>query len=308
MTSSEIDRVFISVSNMEASLAFYRDWIGMEVVADSPLASDEIQRLWNLSEHTKARAVSLKNEQQQTLLELIEFQPNSGKMITDLAQPGDYGIYSIAFMVSDLDRTYKDLKSKGFTFISSPITYKPDWSPYEVKQVILIGPDKVPIAHFERMISPKEEIKGDYGKFTHSAQIIEDMNEVARFYRDILGVDLLMELTITKGLVDELLSLPTGTEGKIAFFKKQDSDSLLMEFLQLSIKGRSLASVAKPPNIGLFMLSFKVDDLTSLMRICKKEKIRILSGPVELYRERTGKMRALTVEGPGGTMIELFDI
>jgi catechol 2,3-dioxygenase-like lactoylglutathione lyase family enzyme len=130
---------------------------------------------------------------------------------------------------------------------------------------------------------------------------------VAKFYRDILGIDLLGELNFGKGLLDELLLLPPETDGKLAFYKKQDSNALLMEFVQLSVKGKSLASVARPPNLGLFMISFKVDDLSALMATLRKEGIVVLSGPVELYIETHGKIRAITVEGPSGVLVECFE-
>jgi len=109
MATDGMDRISISVSNMEASLAFYRDWIGMQIVADQQLEPDKIQQLWNLPKATKARAVFVRNNDQSTLLELIEFQQGSNRKIREGANPWDYGIYDIAFMVKDLDKAYNDL-------------------------------------------------------------------------------------------------------------------------------------------------------------------------------------------------------
>ena len=91
MVIKGMDRVFISVSNLEDSLAFYRDWIGMEVVAEQILEPDKIQQLWNLPRGIEARAVFLKDGVQSTLLELIEFTPNSGRTIREEAKPWEYG-------------------------------------------------------------------------------------------------------------------------------------------------------------------------------------------------------------------------
>ena len=94
---------------------------------------------------------------------------------------------------------------------------------------------------------------------------------------------------------------------KMAFFNKKDENALMVEFLQLSVKGESLTSVARPPNLGLFMISFQVDALLSLMATLKKEGISILSGPVELHTKVHGHVRAITVEAPNGVMVELFE-
>lgn len=305
MATKGMDRVFISVSNLEYSLAFYRDWIGMKVVAEQTLEPDETQRLWNLPEGTKARAVFLKNELQSTLLELIQFEPHSGRTIRQRAKPWDYGIFDIAFLVEGIDKIYYDLIGKGFTFISPPIPYQPNWVPHAVKEAILIGPDNVPIAHIERMTSEQYESQGNYIKLADTAQIVDSMSDVVRFYGDILGLDLLSELTLPKGLVDDVLTLPPGTEAKIAFFNKENA--LLVEFLEFSLKGESLASIARPPNLGLFMISFEVDNLSSLMETLAKGGIAILSTPIELHTKLHGKMRAVTVEGPSGVMLELFE-
>ena len=133
MITTGVEGVLISVSDMDESLAFYRDWVGMEVVADQRLEPDKIQRFWNLSKETEAEVVILKNEEQSTLLELIGFKPRSGIAIREGAQPWDYGIYDIAFLVRDLDKTYNDLIKKGFTLCSPPIAYSPDWVPFDVK-------------------------------------------------------------------------------------------------------------------------------------------------------------------------------
>jgi len=136
---------------------------------------------------------------------------------------------------------------------------------------------------------------------------VKDMSEGIKFYCDTLGLDLRQELTLTGGLLDKLLVIPPGTEVKTAMIHKKDEISLTIQFLQVSVEGKSLASVARPPNLGVFMISFEVDDLSSHIENFKQEGIPILSGPVELHTKVHGKMRAIIVEGPNGEMIELFE-
>ena len=307
MISSGIDSIFISVRDMDESLAFYRDWVGMEVVAEQHLDPEKIRRLWNLAPEIQARAVFLKNEEQPTMLELIEFQPTSKRAIRQEARHWDYGFYDVGFMVKDLDKTYKGLIGKGFTFISPPIYYKPDWTTFDVKEAILIGPNDMPIAHIELLTSPKMDIKIAYGRLSHVAQMVEDMDKVIMFYRDILGLQLISDVPVSRGLVDDVLMLPTGTDVRLAFVRKENSQYAGVEFLVFSLKGKSLASAAKPPNLGLFMISFETDDLPGLMEQFKSEKVTILSGPVELEAGPHGNIKAITVEGPNQEMLEFFE-
>jgi len=307
MATKGMDRIFISVSNLEDSLAFYRDWTGMKVVAEETLEPAEIQQLWKLPRDTKARAVSLKSELQPTLLELIKFNPNSGRIIREGTNSLDYGIYCITFLVKDIDKVYHDLTKKGFTFVSPPIEFQPTWAPIRVKFATLIGPDNVPIGHYEIMNAEEHKSPGNYVRLDHCAQYVDNMKETIEFYRDILDLDLSGEFTLAKGLLDDILGLPPGTEVKLAFIAKKDENALLMELDEFSAKGKSLAPVARPPNLGLFTMSFEVDNLASLMETFKKEGIAILSGPVELHTKLHGKMRAITVEGANGELIELFE-
>ena len=307
MATKGMDRISISVSNLVDSLAFYRDWIGMRVVARETLEPKQIQQLWNLPPETKARAAILKNELQPTLLELIEFRPRSGRKIREGLRSLDYGLYDIAFLVRDIEQIYRELTEKGFTFISPPIQYQPNWVPHRVKEMVLIGPDNVRVAHFQRMKYEEYGVPGNYVKLNHSAQIVDDTDKAIKFYCDILGLDLASQVTVPKGLVDDVIGAPAGTETKLTFITRKDTDTVIMEFVELSLKGKSLAPVAKPPNLGLFMLSFEVDDLSSLMKTLQKEGITVLSGPVEWHTKSSGKMTAITVEGPGGVMVKLFE-
>jgi len=307
MVTEGMDRIFISVSSLEDSLAFYRDWVGMEVVADETPEPDEIKQLWNLPGKSEARAVLLKNELQSTLLELIEFTPRSGRKIREGVGSLDQGLYDVAFLVRDIEGIYQELTGKGYTFVSPPIGYQPNWVPHQVKEVILIGPDGVRIVHFQRMKEEDYGSQGNYVKLNHSAQIVNTTDEAVKFYCGILGLDLLGQMTAPKGAVQDILAIPQDTEVNLAFVNSKDADTLQMECIQLSLDNKSLAQIARPPNLGLFMISFKVDNLSSLVETLKRNKVAILSGPVELHTRLRGKIRAITVEGPGGTMVELFE-
>jgi catechol 2,3-dioxygenase-like lactoylglutathione lyase family enzyme len=307
MIATGIEKIVISVGNMDESLAFYRDQVGMKVVAEQRPEPEMIQKLWGLSLGTEAHAVFLKNEEQSTLLELIEFQPNSGKTIRGGAQPWDYGIYDIAFLVRDLEQTYKDLVGKGFKFLSPPIPYSPDWVPYDAKENILIGPNEMPIALIELVNAPPSQFKGAYGKIVDSAQAVENMDEVIRFYGDILGLSLMGDMKLPRGLIDEVLMIPEETDVRIAFFNKEGSEGPLVEFLEYSCKGKSLASAAKPPNLGIFMISFETDDLSGLIEKFNKENVKIVSGPIEMEVGPHGMVKTIVVEGPSKAMIEFIE-
>jgi len=307
MIKRGIDRICVSVSDIDESLAFFRDYVGMTVCADQILAPQNIQKFWNLPEDTRARSISLKKDSQLSILELIEFQPNSGKSIRNGSTIFDYGIYDIAFIVRDLDKTYEDLIAKGYKFIAPPQKYALPWFPLEIKEAILIGPDKVPIAHLEKINAPGENLKEDYGVLADSAQVVDNIEEELQFYRDILDLDLIADQNLPRGLVDEVLALPKGTDLRMAFLNKQGSQNPVIEFLEFSTKGKTLTSIANPLNFGLFMVSFEVADLSGLIKKLQNEKIRFLSKPIKMEIPYYGKVRTLLIESPNRAMVELFE-
>jgi len=305
MAAGPIDRVFISVSSLDASLAVYRDWAGMKVRAEQDLSPEEVQHLFKLPARTEARAVALGNETQTTLLELIEFRPHSGIPIRRKANEWDYGIYDIAFAVEGLEAIHRGLKAKGFSFLSNPVTYNPFGT--KVREAILIGPDNVHAAHIERIPEPDTAMPARYLRMADSAQFVENVDEAIAFYRDLLGLTVLVNQAMPTGMVDEIIGVPRGTDATMVFMNKKGASAPVVEFLQLSVKGKSLARIARPPNLGVFMLSFQVDNLDATLEALNQREYHILSGPIELGTKVHGKIRALTVEAPAGVMVELFE-
>jgi catechol 2,3-dioxygenase-like lactoylglutathione lyase family enzyme len=229
-------------------------------------------------------------------------------MIREGAKTWDYGIYDMAFTVKDLDRTYEGLIKKGYTFITPPMTYSPTFFPdFHVKFSICLGPNGMPIPHIQPIKPLPPEMKGDYGKIMDSAQIVENMEEALRFYRDLLGLTVITDATFPKGLLDKILGLPEGTEGRIVILNKEGSEAPFIELIELSVKGKSLSEMAKPPNLGIFMISFETDDLSGLRERLIREGISILSDPLGLTLLPYGKIRLVEVEGPSKVRVEFFE-
>jgi catechol 2,3-dioxygenase-like lactoylglutathione lyase family enzyme len=306
MITDGIQSISISVKDMDESLEFFKDWIGMDILDEQFLDSRLFNKLWNLSECPDARVMYLKKKQQPTSIALFEFKHSLQRPIREKARPWDYGLYNIALGVKDIDSIFRDLTARGFECIAPPVTYKPGWVPFSVKEAILIGPGEMPIAHIELLRSQQPDFDGRYGRIMDSAQVVESMEEAIRFYRDVLGLELVGDHQLPRGLVDEVLGLPPGTDLRMAFLNSPGSTAPLLELLEFSRKGTSLADVARPPNFGLFMISMETDNLGELIKKFIKNNIPLLSEPVAMQRMPYGAIEAVTVYGPGKVMIEFF--
>ena len=310
MPKTGIDRIKISVRDLAESVAFFQDTMEMTVAAEVELDAAAMQRLWDLPEGTKAKAAFLKNDQQPTVLELIQFNPNSGQFIRDGANVFDLGLFDVAFRAQNIDAIYEDFKARGIEFISPPVVYTADWANVTVKEVIFIGPNRMPIALIERLTEPKPVIKNRFGTIVDAAQFVADVPETAAFYTDILGYTSVFDRDLPDGLIDGVLDLPDGTHSRMAFLLKVDCDppaiTPAVELIRTSAPAKSLAPVIKPTNIGLFGLGFEVEDLDDLAEKCIAGGYRMLGGPLEMETTLHGTVKTMVLEGPNQALLEFY--
>lgn len=307
MVKSGIDRIKISVSDLGASTAFFRDTMEMQVAAEAELDSGAMQALWNLGGGTTARAAYLKNSEQTTMIELIQFSPNTGRAIREGARQHALGIFDVAFRAGDIDAVYRDFTSRGVEFVSEPVVYTADWAKVTVKEVIFFGPDRMPVALIERLSGAKPVIEGRFGTLVDAAQFVADMEQARPFYTDILGYTCVFDRDLPDGLVDPVLDLPPGTRSRMAFLLQPETGTPAVELIACAPPGESLADVIQPSNLGLFGLAFEVDSLNALTERISAAGYRTVSGPVEMMLPERGAVRSLVIEGPNRALLEFFE-
>jgi len=113
-----IDHVGLSTVDIERSIHFYRDLLGMELTEQDDV-NDQIEynRIFGLA-HVKAKGAMLRLGAMQ--IELFEFVSPKGKT-PDLNEPvNDPRIYHICFVVKDIDKEYARLKAAGVPFHYPP--------------------------------------------------------------------------------------------------------------------------------------------------------------------------------------------
>ena len=111
-----IHHASISVSDMNQSIVFYRDLLGLKLLYVTEGGGEETSRGVGVKGANMKLAVLKAGEDQ---IELIQYVSPKGKPYDRL--PCDIGNMHIAFLVKDIDKTYSDLKQKGLKFNASPI-------------------------------------------------------------------------------------------------------------------------------------------------------------------------------------------
>jgi catechol 2,3-dioxygenase-like lactoylglutathione lyase family enzyme len=306
MVKDGIDRIKISVSDMEASVGFFRDTIEMSVVGQETLDAAAFQALWRLPAGTTARAVYLRNDEQSTAIELLEVKPHSGRYIREGARMYDYGILDVAFRTKGLDAVYENLRKEGFRFQSAPVVYTADWANVTVSEAIVIGPDLMPVALIERLSEPKPFIRNRFGTMVDVAQYVPDIGVCAPFYTDILGYTSVFDRDLPDGLIDEVVGLPPGSRSRLNLMYRTGTKTPAVELVQSSVTGRSLAPVIGPASYGLFGLAFETADLPGLLGHVTAAGFEVAGGPVTMNVGLHGPVTAVVVRGPNQVLLEFF--
>ena len=123
-----LSHVGLSVSNMEKSLEFYRDFLGMMVLMDLDIRDDRIARVTGVP-GAKCRIVHL--EHGSTVLELFEYTNPRGNNTAKSMRQCDHGITHLGFEVNDIHKHVKELRNKGLAFLGELVEFRPGvWVAY----------------------------------------------------------------------------------------------------------------------------------------------------------------------------------
>jgi len=123
----------LSVSDMDRSLKFYRDILGMKVVMDMTATDDKIGRIIGIKDST-CRIIHLYLND--GMLELFQYYtPKRKKTLSDHRQC-DIGFTHIGFDVSDIENLVVKLKSHNIKILGELVEFRPG-----VKVVYFSGPD-----------------------------------------------------------------------------------------------------------------------------------------------------------------------
>jgi lactoylglutathione lyase len=121
---SKVDYVMVNVSDMRRSVEFYRDTLGLPLKFESPGWSEFETGATTLALHGASRAAS--------------------RDATTQAGPAA-GTCSLGFSVSDLDRTYSELRQREVHFVVPP-TEQPNEG---IRLAVCVDPDGLTISFAE---------------------------------------------------------------------------------------------------------------------------------------------------------------
>lgn len=116
-----LDHIAVTVSDLDRSLAFYRDMLGMKEVERHHLDGETISKMAAKPDVVLDVVRLCAPESPQVLLDLQQYQSPKGKVSE--AKLGDIAHSHFCFGVPDVWGAYGELKAQGVEFISEPVTF-----------------------------------------------------------------------------------------------------------------------------------------------------------------------------------------
>ena len=141
----EVRHIGIVVTNMENSLKFYRDQLGLKIIKDMDEQGNYLDNMLSLND-VRVRTVKLSANENTTLVELLEFESHNDNKIRNFYT---IGTSHVAFTDDDIEKLYVDLSEKNIKFNAIP-QKSPDGL---VKVTFCKDPDGTPIELVEMLNS-----------------------------------------------------------------------------------------------------------------------------------------------------------
>ena len=312
-TISGWTEVVHSVSDLQQHTRFMLEVAGWEIIDSGPVGAATLAA-WQLDSNVTAEQVLVGNPgTSRGYIRLVRFDNAEQVQIRSGAQPWESGgIFDINLRVLDMAENFREFQAHGWHAWGDPVHY--NFGPFEVKEWIAVGPDAIAYALIERIQPPLEgwpQLR-DISRVFNSTQVVPDMPAALHFYRDILGFKkYLYWRGVSEHAEPNVLGLPheltTEIEREVWILHPEAMNEGSVELVRFhGLSGRDLAPRAAPPNLGILMLRFPVDDLEAFIAHLEKNGVTP-QGPVATTRLTPwGEARQVSVRSPSGAWLDFY--
>lgn len=313
----------IGTQDLARNVELFSTVVGLEVIAEQHFSGATWEMLWQLPQGTTGHGLLL---QKPGIVgggvRLVEFDPPSPVIVREGAAAWDTGAIKILdLIVNDHARATELFDTHGFTWRSpAPNRYPlPDGSKtlerhIETEDGIILGiPQVFGQSRSAWVAADDAEL---FSEATNSSYLVNDLESSLRFYRDVLGLRVMADLSITSEELQKLIGLPEPVTLRMAFLEGRaevgpgasDAYTLAGKIGLLNysgITGSSLRDKACPPHRGVIMVTFQTDNLKDLAARLETSGAEI-SGTGTADLPPYGVRQILTARAPDGLFLEFF--
>ncbi|MBS1851541.1 MAG: VOC family protein [Acidobacteria bacterium] len=194
---SGVEAISMTVSDMDRAIAFYSRVLTFETVSDTEVAGPQYEQLLGVF-GLRVRVVRMRLGGE--FIELHEYLAPKGKPIPLDSRSNDRWFQHIAIIVGDMDRAYQILRHNKVEHASSGPQRLPDWNKQAggIAAFYFKDPDGHPleILQFppdkgaEKWHRPSSRV---FLGIDHTAIVVSDTDVSLKFYRDVLGLQVVGE-------------------------------------------------------------------------------------------------------------------
>src|SRR5688572_1947397 len=187
-----VERVGMTVSNMERSITFFSNVLTFEKVSDEEVAGSEYEKLQGVF-GLRMRIVRMRLGGEE--IELTEYLTPRGRPVPVDSRSNDRWFQHVAIIVSDMDKAYARLREHHVEHASPEPQRLPDWNAAAggIKAFYFKDPDGHPLEILEfpegkgdsKWHAPNDQL---FLGIDHTAIVVADTETSLHFYKDLLGL------------------------------------------------------------------------------------------------------------------------
>jgi catechol 2,3-dioxygenase-like lactoylglutathione lyase family enzyme len=310
-----VDALGFTVSNMDRSLDFFTQVLSFEKVSDVEVTGDEYEHLQGVF-GLRMRVVRLRLGGEQ--IELTEYLVPRGRPIPVDARSNDRWFQHIAIITSDMERAYQWLRKHHVEHASTGPQRLPDWNKNAggIRAFYFKDPDghALEILQFPTgKGDPKWQqlAQQDAGKLflgiDHTAIVVSDTEASLKFYRDVLGLQVVGE-SENYGSEQEHLNNVFGVRLRITAVRAAQGPGI--EFLEYLAPrdGRPAPADLRANDLLHWQTKLVVRDLENAhVRLREGRYGLISSGLIQLLEPVLGFKRGFLVRDPDAHAMQLIE-
>ncbi|QQS46657.1 MAG: VOC family protein [Acidobacteriota bacterium] len=310
-----VETIGMTVSDLDKSIAFFRDVLSFEKISEVEAAGEEHERLTGVF---GARLRTARMKLGSEMIELTEYLAPRGRPVPIDSRSNDRWFQHIAIITGDMDEAYRWLRRHKVEHASTGPQRLPDWNPNAggIKAFYFKDPDGHPLEILEfpeGKGDPKWHrlAKADRSRLflgiDHTAIVVGDTDQSLKFYRDTLGLKVAGE-SENYGIEQERLNNVFGARLRITALRAASGPGI--EFLEYLAPGDGRTSPVDKKSNDLinWRTSLRTVDLDEAGRVMRAKKYSFISpGAITLPDRLQGFSRGLLVRDPDAHTLRLIE-
>jgi catechol 2,3-dioxygenase-like lactoylglutathione lyase family enzyme len=145
------------------------------------------------------------------------------------------------------------------------------------------------------------------GAMAHVGITVKDMDKALIFYRDLLGLKVLGDLTIAGKEIERVTQVKGAKLRAVYLRSREDMKGPPLELLHFEEpRGETGAPYARLTNPGITEVAFWVKDMDMMCKELRAHGVEFYSSPQLFELEGYGKVKVVYFRDPDGTTLELL--